>query len=205
MFKSFLGAFSKAEKIAPAEPKEYIPTSPVLSVDEPKIVQVIPNKSKHLSNFEKVGEFHELFEHPKFDKLNKDIFEENPKLVDLRLKLIEEEVSELKEAFEKKDFKEVADALSDILYVVYGAGHAFGINLDKTFAEVHESNMTKACNSEAQAQETIEFIKETQPRYTQPSYKLSKDGKYYIIYDKETGKILKNKYYQEVNLKSIFE
>ena len=122
----------------------------------------------------------------------------------LYLKLIEEEVSELKEAFEKKDFKEVADALSDILYVVYGAGHAFGINLDDTFAKVHESNMTKACSSEKEAIETIEFIKETQPRYKEPSYKLSKDGKYYIIYDKETGKILKNKFYQEVDLKSIF-
>jgi len=157
------------------------------------------------SNFNKVGEFHELFEHPKFDELNKTIFETNQKLVDLRLKLIEEEVGELKEAFEKKDFKEVADALSDILYVVYGAGHAFGINLDKTFSAVHESNMTKACTSEEQALETIEYIKQTQPRYKDPSYKLSKDGKYYIIYDKETGKILKNKYYSEVDLSFIYK
>ena len=157
-----------------------------------------------MSNFNKVGEFHELFEHPKFDKLNKDIFENNQKLVDLRVKLIEEEVNELKEAIDKKDFKEVADALSDILYVVYGAGHAFGINLDETFSAVHESNMTKACTSEEQALETIEYIKQTQSRYKDPSYKLSKDGKYYIIYDKETGKILKNKYYSEVDLSFIY-
>lgn len=187
MFKFFLG---NPEKVSPAPPQ---------------IIQhKIEPKSSNLSNFEKVGEFHDLFEHPKFDKLNKTIFEDNPKLVDLRLKLIEEEVSELKEAFVKKDFKEVADALSDILYVVYGAGHAFGINLDDTFAKVHESNMTKACTNEKEAIETIEFIKETQPRYKEPSYKLSKDGKYYIIYDKETGKILKNKFYQEVDLKCIF-
>jgi predicted HAD superfamily Cof-like phosphohydrolase len=157
-----------------------------------------------MSNFNKVGEFHELFEHPKCDKLNKTIFEDNPKLVDLRLKLIQEEVDELKEAFEKHDFKEVADALSDILYVVYGAGHVFGINLDKTFAEVHESNMTKACKSEDEAKETVEYIKQTQPRYKDPSYKLSSDGKYYIIYDKETGKILKNKNYKEVDLGFIY-
>jgi len=157
------------------------------------------------SNFNKVGEFHDLFEHPKNNKLNFGIFDKDPKLVDLRLKLIEEEVRELKEGIEKKDYREVADALSDILYVVYGAGHVFGINLDKTFAEVHDSNMTKACTTEQEAIETVEYIKETQPRYKEPSYKLSKDGKYYIIYDKDTGKILKNKNYREAELGFIFD
>ena len=65
------------------------------------------------------------------------------KIVDLRYKLIEEELEELKEAIDKKDLKEVADALTDILYVTYGAGHAFGINLDKCFEEVQNSNMSK--------------------------------------------------------------
>ena len=157
-----------------------------------------------MSNFEKVGEFHKLFEHPKHDTLNKTIFDLEPKLVDLRLKLIDEEVGELKDAVNKKDFTEVADALSDILYVVYGAAHAYGINLDKTFDLVHKSNMTKACNSLEQAQETIEYIKQTQPRYTDPQYKLGADGKNYIIYDKATGKILKNKFYQPVDLNCIY-
>ena len=67
----------------------------------------------------------------------------NDKIVNLRLDLIREELSELKEAIEKKDIKEVADALTDILYVTYGAGHAFGINLDKCFEEVQNSNMSK--------------------------------------------------------------
>ena len=67
----------------------------------------------------------------------------NDKIVNLRLDLIREELSELKEAVEKKDIKEVADALTDILYVTYGAGHAFGINLDKCFKEVQNSNMSK--------------------------------------------------------------
>ena len=61
----------------------------------------------------------------------------------MRYKLIEEELEELKEAIDKKDLKEVADALTDILYVTYGAGHAFGINLDKCFEEVQNSNMSK--------------------------------------------------------------
>tara|TARA_A100001015_G_scaffold51005_1_gene56144 strand:+ start:3942 stop:4283 length:342 start_codon:yes stop_codon:yes gene_type:complete len=65
------------------------------------------------------------------------------KIVNLRIDLIKEELSEFQEAIEKKDIKEVADALTDILYVTYGAGHAFGINLDKCFEEVQNSNMSK--------------------------------------------------------------
>ena len=65
------------------------------------------------------------------------------KIQNLRVSLIEEELSELKEAIKNKDIKEVADALTDILYVTYGAGHAFGIDLDKCFDEVQRSNMSK--------------------------------------------------------------
>ena len=65
------------------------------------------------------------------------------KITALRYDLISEELAELKDAIDKKDIKEVADALTDILYVTYGAGHAFGINLDKCFEEVQSSNMSK--------------------------------------------------------------
>ena len=65
------------------------------------------------------------------------------KILKLRIDLIQEELNELKEAIEKKDIVEVADALTDILYVTYGAGHSFGINLDDCFAEVQRSNMSK--------------------------------------------------------------
>ena len=65
------------------------------------------------------------------------------KITQLRVSLIEEELSELKEAINQKNLKEVADALTDILYVTYGAGHAFGIDLDKCFEEVQNSNMSK--------------------------------------------------------------
>ena len=65
------------------------------------------------------------------------------KITSLRYDLIREELLELKEAIDKKDIKEVADALTDILYVTYGAGHAFGIDLDKCFDEVQRSNMSK--------------------------------------------------------------
>ena len=65
------------------------------------------------------------------------------KITSLRYDLIKEELGELKEAMDNKDIKEVADALTDILYVTYGAGHAFGIDLDKCFEEVQNSNMSK--------------------------------------------------------------
>ena len=92
-----------------------------------------------MSNFNKVKTFMETFGQevktkPSFstDKINS-----------LRYDLIKEELEELKEAMENKDLLEVADALTDILYVTYGAGHAFGINLDKCFEEVQNSNMSK--------------------------------------------------------------
>ena len=67
----------------------------------------------------------------------------NEKIVKLRYDLIDEELKELKEAIDKKNITDVADALTDILYVTYGAGHAFGIDLDKCFQEVQNSNMSK--------------------------------------------------------------
>ena len=92
-----------------------------------------------MTNFEKVGFFMKTFGQEVKTKAGfpKD------KIVNLRLDLIREELSELTEAIKKKDIKEVADALTDILYVTYGAGHAFGINLDKCFKEVQNSNMSK--------------------------------------------------------------
>ena len=96
-----------------------------------------------MTNFEKVKNFMETFgqevkNKPSFstDKINK-----------LRYDLIKEELDEFKLALDNKDLVEVADALTDILYVTYGAGHAFGINLDKCFQEVQNSNMSKLDNN----------------------------------------------------------
>ena len=92
-----------------------------------------------MSNFEHVKKFMKTFGQEVKEKAEFP----NDKITALRYDLIKEELSELKEAIEKKDIKEVADALTDILYVTYGAGHAFGINLDKCFEEVQSSNMSK--------------------------------------------------------------
>jgi|TARA_B100000767_G_C19657705_1_gene489611 predicted HAD superfamily Cof-like phosphohydrolase len=92
-----------------------------------------------MSNFKKVRIFMETFRQ---EVKNKASFP-NDKTVNLRFGLINEELLELKEAIKQKDLTEIADALTDILYVTYGAGHAFGINLDKCFQEVQDSNMSK--------------------------------------------------------------
>ncbi len=96
-----------------------------------------------MTNFEKVGLFMKTFGQEvkarasfSTDKINK-----------LRVDLIEEELDELKEAINKKDLQETIDALIDILYVTYGAGHAFGVDLDKCFEEVQNSNMSKLDNN----------------------------------------------------------
>ena len=92
-----------------------------------------------MSNFKSVKKFMETFGQEVKEKAEFP----NDKITTLRYDLIKEELEELRAALEKKDIKEVADALTDILYVTYGAGHAFGINLDKCFQEVQSSNMSK--------------------------------------------------------------
>lgn len=92
-----------------------------------------------MSNFNKVKAFMNTYGQ---DVKEKAEFPEN-KIVQLRIDLIEEELNELKEAIKNKDIVEVADALTDILYVTYGAGHSFGVNLDECFDEVQRSNMSK--------------------------------------------------------------
>tara|TARA_B100000925_G_scaffold253984_1_gene206679 strand:+ start:120 stop:491 length:372 start_codon:yes stop_codon:yes gene_type:complete len=92
-----------------------------------------------MTNFEKVKLFMQIFG----QEVKTNASFSDDKTNKLRLDLISEELEELKNAMETKDLLEVADALTDILYVTYGAGHAFGINLDKCFDEVQNSNMSK--------------------------------------------------------------
>ena len=92
-----------------------------------------------MSNFDDVKTFMQTFGQE--IKIKAKFPEE--KIVKLRYNLIKEELSELQNAIKTKDLKEIADALTDILYVTYGAGHAYGIDLDKCFKEVQKSNMSK--------------------------------------------------------------
>lgn len=107
------------------------------------------------TNFERVKQFHKAcdsldLERPGFPPAE---------IVNLRLDLIEEEYAELLTAIEDGDIVEVADALADILYVVYGTAGAFGINIDKIFEEVHRSNMTKVINGKVIKREDGKVLK----------------------------------------------
>lgn len=161
------------------------------------------------TNFQKVQEFNKVFGVPRTEKLYKNVFDDNQKLVKLRLDLIKEEVGELEEAIQNKDMKEVIDALSDILYVVYGAGDSFGIDLDHTFDMVHSSNMSKSCNNEELAIKTVEDYQQKYDAgnspYDSPAYRFDEESGLYIVYNKSSGKILKSIEYNAVNFDSIVD
>ncbi len=167
-----------------------------------------------MSNFDKVGEFHKVFNHPIYsepqNRLFKEQNDENIKLLKFRFNLINEEVQELKDAITESNFREVVDALCDILYVTYGFGHVLGVDLNKYFNEIHQSNMSKMCKSEQEAIDTIEWYKNQSltihnrilgevlnPNYYKsPTYEkiinpLTNEV-LYKVYDLVTSKILKN-------------
>ena len=159
------------------------------------------------SNFEKVVEFNKTFGVTLHNSVQNNIFDEDKKLVDLRLSLITEEVDELKEAIKNKDMTETIDALADILYVVYGAGASFGINLDIAMDLVHESNMSKLCDTEELAKKTVNWYIEKYNKgelpYDLPSYRKDDKTNKYIVFNKSTGKILKSIEYKPVDLKNF--
>ena len=257
-----------------------------------------------MNNFKKVIEFNLSFGLPHFNKEQKNILEDNPKLSDLRVSLCDEEVTELNDAFKNFDFIEVIDALTDELYVIYGAASSFGfdidyylgilledngvdtnykktlnyhykkmeyniynyksflkhdnilkelindnirylldklnekikelqdykdnknypgikfslvyllyytytlgivmgIDLDNSFDIVHMSNMSKLCSSEEQAKQTVEWYIKNEDRYDSPSYRLSDNDQYWVVFNQSTGKILKNKDYTSANFNSM--
>ena len=154
-----------------------------------------------LTNFEKVVEFHECFELKIAKKFKTEIFDDK-KLLKLRTDLIKEEFDELKKAIKDKDSVEVVDALGDLLYVIYGAGVSFGFDLDKAFDLIHTSNLSKLCKTEKEAKQTVEWYVKNK-LYDSPTYKLSKNKKYFIVYNKNSGKILKSINYNPVDLKKL--
>ena len=146
---------------------------------------------------EKVKCFHEVFKAPIL---------ETPQIpskerCDLRISLISEELEEMKEAIEKGDVVEVADALADLQYVLSGAVLEFGMGdkFEKLFEEVHRSNMSKACNSHQEAIETLLHYKKKDG--TEGTYK-EEDGKW-LVYRKEDNKVLKSVNYSPANLLDI--
>jgi NTP pyrophosphatase (non-canonical NTP hydrolase) len=157
------------------------------------------------SNFHKVKQFNNAFQVNKINSFNTSVFD-NTKLINLRMNLIREEMKELEDAVLNKDRIEVIDALADILYVVYGMGDCIGVDLDEAFRRVHNSNMTKLCPTQESAENTKQWYLENDNRYDSPEWKKINDdngNEYYMVYNKSTGKVLKNKDYTPVDLSDM--
>jgi len=146
-----------------------------------------------------VGDFHRTFQHPILSE--PQIPSEDR--CKLRVSLIAEELEELKEAIKDKDIVEVADALCDIQYVLSGAVLEFGLGekFKELFEEVQRSNMSKACDTEEEAQKTVEYYKNE--RNTDGYYE-ERDGKF-LVFRKGDNKTLKSINYSPADLKSILD
>ena len=151
-----------------------------------------------IDSLNQVAEFHTTFKAPVLD---------TPKIPSadrckLRIELLQEELNELKQAIADNDIVEIADALCDLQYVLSGAVLEFGLGekFVELFNEVQRSNMSKACENEVQAQETVEFYKEKE---VESFYE--KSGEKYNVYRKADNKVLKNKYYSPADLKHILD
>jgi len=172
----------------------------------PSISELSISDQPRLTNFEKVKEFNRAFEMKVNDEPARTLFTDDPDTVKLGLSLIQEEVKELEEAVEQHNFGEVRDALADILYVVYGMADRFGINADSDFAEVHDSNMSKLCTSQEEADLTVNSYLQKyvdgDTKYDSPyAYKVTTaDGsERWLVKNRNTGKALKNINYNAVN------
>lgn len=169
-----------------------------------------------MTNYDQVREFHQSFGHPHPTSIDCAVLD-NENLVNLRMGLINEERDEVDDALsmdvgEPKDnilmrrrMKETIDGLMDLLYVTYGAAVAFGIDANEGFRRVHQSNMSKLCMTEEEAKESVEHYKtlggfET----TEVGYRLSPDGKHYVLFNVANGKILKSKNFKLPNFDDMF-
>lgn len=151
-----------------------------------------------IDSLNQVAEFHRTFNAPIL---------ETPQIpskerCELRVSLLQEELNELKQAIEDNDLVEIADALCDLQYVLSGAVLEFGLGekFVELFNEVQRSNMSKACDTELQAQETVENYK---AKGEEAFYE--KSGDKYNVHRISDHKVLKNKYYSAADLKSIIE
>ena len=154
-------------------------------------------KMKQLDSLNQVADFHRAFQHP---------IKKRPEIpskirCDLRVALIQEELDELREAIEKKDLVEIADALCDIQYVLSGAVLEFGLGekFKDLFDEVQRSNMSKSCKTEEEAELTVRHYQENED--TKCYYK--KVGEKYLIYRESDNKTLKSINYSPANLNLI--
>lgn len=133
-----------------------------------------------------------------------NVFESDPNLLVSQLEYLYDGLLELKESFESKKFDEIINDLVCLLENTYCTGYLLGLDIDKFFKEVHTCNMTKVCDSEELAQQTVQSYKEDKDnKYKDPRYRAS--GKYFIVYDHSTSKILKSLNWREPKLETLMK
>jgi predicted HAD superfamily Cof-like phosphohydrolase len=158
------------------------------------------------SNFEKVLEFNKAFGVKTNTEPQLDIFDKDPEFVASRLALISEEFNETVDAIKNKDFTEMTDGLIDLLVVTYGMCANLGIPADKCFEIVNQSNLSKLCDTEDIAKTTVELYKSEIPqRYDSPAYRKSECGKYFVVYNTSSNKILKSYKYTPANFSELIK
>lgn len=152
-----------------------------------------------IDSLNQVAEFHNTFKHPVLDKATIP----SKQRCDLRVELISEELKELQEAIVNNDLVEVADALADIQYVLSGAVLEFGLGdrFVELFNEVHRSNMSKTCESQEEAEQTIAYYKTEK---NTDCYFKEENGKF-LVYRTSDNKTIKSINYSPADLKSIVE
>ncbi len=158
------------------------------------------------TDFKKILEFNKAFGVTTNVTPQLDIFDKDPKLVAYRLSLVAEEFQELQDAIKDKDFNETLDALCDIQYVVLGFYTAIGIDADTAFDIVHKSNMSKLCKTEEEAQHSVKVYQDEKPqRYDSPAYRKADDNIHWVVYNKNTKKILKSYKYTPANFETLIK
>lgn len=175
-----------------------------MSQEKPFSSYITP--ASRLTNFQKVVQFNKTFGVQTNTTPQLDIFDKHPKFVESRLALISEEFKETVEAIKNKDFTEMTDGLVDLIWVCYGMCANLGIDADKCLEIVNKSNLSKICDTEKDAIESVKRYQEEIPqRYDSPTYRKSDDGIHWVVYNKSTNKILKNYKYQKVDFTSILK
>ena len=149
--------------------------------------------SNQETNFQGVCKFNEVSGAEVYKSYDKKNFD-NKKLIEFRYDLIKEEFGELRDAMDQNDKSEIVDALVDILYVTYGYLDALNLDADKCFENVQAANMSKFCLTEVEAQESVKkYLDDKSSPYDSPTYRYNEKNGLWIVYNKSTGKILKNK------------
>jgi len=159
-----------------------------------------------LTNFECVKKIKKNLKQLNPPNIQMDIMLKDPNVAHYHIFLIQDQYNILEYMVVSNNFDGIVRTLSKLLFVVYGMGQVFGIELDNAFQIVHASNMSKLCNNETEAQETVEHYKTLAGfENIDVRYRLSTNGKYFVIFNAETGKILKSKYFSLPDFREMID